>query len=492
VSALKELIEAQAPDSDNAVAKFSIRVEELEAKRLLPRTLMGGSAAMREAGKLYMPIHEEESKRTYEARLHGTTLYNGFEETVKAQVGKMFEENVALNDDVTNATIKLLLDDIDGQGRALSPFFMESARLSMVDGVSYVFVDFPQLASSATLADQRAAKARPYWVQVPAANVLGWKSESINGSHTLTQVRIREEVTLPEGRFGERLVQRVRVLERGSFTVFEKVIEADGKVSWILKPELSGFTSWPDITVVPFYTNRTGFYEGEPPLRTLAEMNQEHWNSSSEQRHALSFARFAMLCVMGFEDDQKVVVGPNKTIKAPIGGDAKYVEPSGAGIEAGRLDLEAIERRMAVAGMELRVENAGSTTATAAAIDSAETNAGLRAVAQSHSDSLNLALYFTGMMLGVPEPGTLEVYDDFADPASELALGILTKVRGSGDLSRTALLQALVHHKILPDTFDADADAALLEQETQQTQGEAIDLLEAQTEINATSRDVEQ
>jgi len=492
VSALKELVEAQAPDSDNAVAKRSLRVEELEAKRLLPRTLMGGSAAMREAGKLYMPQHEEESKRTYDARLTGTTLYNGFAETVKSQVGKIFSENVAINDDVTNADIRLLLDDVDGQGRALSPFFMETGTHSMVDGVSYVFVDFPQLAPSATLADQRAAKARPYWVQVPAANVLGWKSESINGLHTLTQVRIREDVTLPEGRFGEKIVQRVRVLERGSFTVYEKTVREDGKVYWILMPELSGFTSWPDITVVPFYTNRTGFYEGEPPLRTLAEMNQEHWISSSEQRHALTFARFAMLCVSGVESETSVVVGPNKVIKLPSGGEAKYVEPSGAGIAAGRLDLEAIERRMASAGLELRVEHAGSTTATAAAIDSAETNAGLRAVAQSHSDSLNLALYFTGMMLGVPQPGTLKVYDDFADPKSDVALGILTQVRAAGDLSRTALLASLVHHKILPDTFDADADAALLEQETKQLQGEAIDLLEQQTEITATSRDVQQ
>ena len=480
MSVLAALLSAPA-DPNNAVAKPSIRVAELEERRALPRTLMGGSGAMRTAGTTYLPIHEEESKKTYYARIGGTTLYNGFEETVKSQVGKMFSEDVGLNDDVTNPTIKEILDDVDGQGRAISPFFMEAATRSMVDGICYVFIDFPQLGPSSTLADQRAAKARPYWVLVPAENVLGWKSESINGQHTLTQVRIREDVTLPDGRFGERLVERVRVLERGSFEVYEKTIQEDGEIRWIVQPELSGFTSWQDITFVPFYTNRSGFFEGQPALRTLAELNQEHWISSSEQRHALTYSRFAMLFITGFEDHVKVVVGPQKTVKGVIGSDAKYIESSGAGIAAGRLDLEAIERRMATAGMELRVENAGSQTATAAAIDSAETNAGLRAVAQSHSDSLNLALYFTGMMLGIPQPGTLEVYDDFADAEPPGELTALLQVRSSGEISRAAFINELIRRKILVDTFDADADAALLETEAAQLQGEAIDLLEQQT-----------
>jgi len=62
------------------------------------------------------------------------------------------------------------------------------------------------------------------------------------------------------------------------------------------------------------------------------------------------------------------------------GADAKYLEHTGAGIKAGFDDLAAIEKRMEQASMTVRVENAGRVTATAAAINSEDANAGLKAI----------------------------------------------------------------------------------------------------------------
>ena len=55
-------------------------------------------------------------------------------------------------------------------------------------------------------------------------------------------------------------------------------------------------------------------------------------------------------------------------------------------------------------------------TATAAAIDSAESNAALKAVAHALEDALETALQMTADYVGLGEGGGVEVYDEFAEP----------------------------------------------------------------------------
>lgn len=448
---------------DNSVAEDSARVAELKAKRLLPRTLLGGTTAMRAAETTFLPQHKNEHKDVYTARLASTFLYNGFQETVKAQASKMYQKPIVLGKDIP-PEIATLCDDIDGQGSALTPYMLDVTENGFTDGIAYIFVDMPKVNVGATLEDQRAAGIRPYWSLIKANDVKGWRYATINGKTVLTQLRIYECTSEADGEFGERHVERVRVLFRGGFRLYEKQRDEKGNVKWVLIDK--GTTSWSDITVVPVYVNRTGFFEGSPPLTSLAEMNCEHWQSSSEQRYALSFGRFAMLALMGVKETKDVTVGPSKVIGLPSGGDAKYIEPTGAAITSGKEDIEAIEKRMQGAGMELRVENAGSVTATAASIDSNESNAGLKAVAKGIESAINQALAFTAMMLQIKTGGGhVEVYDEFAEPPPEGDTSVLQSMRNTRDLSRATFWKEMQRRHVLDDDFDADDEAKLLDAE---------------------------
>jgi hypothetical protein len=434
---------------------------------------MGGTAAMRAAGERFMPRHKAEEDATYKARLHSTTLFNAFKDTVLKQTGKMFAKPIAPNDDVPE-TLELLCENIDGQGRALTPFAMDVAQNAMVDGIAYILVEFPQLSDGdklVTYADQKAAGARPYWVMLTADQILGWRTEERGGAQRLTQLRFKEVVTEADGTYGERSVERIRVLTPGAYEVWERIKDNTTQARYQLVQE--GTTTTSEITLVPVYTNRTGFLEAAPPLSSLAELNEEHWVSSSENRHALTFLRFAMIAFEGFSQEEvnTVVVGPDKGIAVPSGGSVSYVEHTGKGIEAGFSDIDRIEKRMETAGMTVRIEGAGSVTATTSAINSAESNAALKAIAKGLEDSIAMALQHTADMLKLPSGGTVTVYDGFADNAPVGTVDEMLKLRATNNISRATLWDILKQRAILPEDFDADAEEVRLEADVQTDMG---------------------
>ena len=465
------------------VAKPSVTYEAGEKRRELPRTLMGGTAAMREAGDKYLPPHPVESSEAYHARLQGAFLYNAFEMTRDAQAGKFFAEPVGLKEDVP-PVIAELCENIDGEGRALTPFCIDLVKEAFVDGVSFVLVDFPSIATGSTMAEQRLSGARPYWVLVKAEDVIGWRSQDRAGKQTLTQVRIRENVMEPDGEFGEKMVKRIREMVPGAWRLWEQLRDpTTGATKWTVVKD--GATSLAYIPLVPFYTNAVGFMDGSPPLRALAEMNQEHWISLSEQKRALSFARFDMLVVIGGGDEgTSITVGPNKVLGVPMGGDVKTVTQSGAGIQAGRQDLLDIQQRMATAGLELRVENAGQTTATAAAIDSDETNAGLRAVAKNLEDALEIALQASADYLRLPDGGSVEIADAFGGNVIPGTALEITSLNGAGLISRSTAWSELKRRHVLSEDFDPNTEQILLEDEAAQGLQRAIDQQQAFSEAN--------
>jgi hypothetical protein len=274
-----------------------------------------------------------------------------------------------------------------------------------------------------------------------------------------------ESVSRPVWAYGDQVVQRVRVLLPGGYEVWAPVTTNTTVQQWQMVE--SGTTSNSTIMLVPVYTNRVGFMEGEPPLSALAELNSEHWLSSSENRHALTFLRFAMLAFTGYSQEElnTVEVGPDKGIAVPPGGDVKYIEHSGKGIEAGFTDLDKIEKRMETAGMTVRVENAGSVTATTSAINIAESNASLRAIGKALEDSLAEALQYTADLLGLPQGGTVSVYDGFASKPTA-TVDELIKLRATSNISRATLWELLKQQAVLPADFDDAAEAALLEADT--------------------------
>lgn len=446
----------------------SARYQELEEPRQLPRTLMGGTMAMREAGKTFTPDHPAEDDPDYNLRLNSTTLYNGLADTVKKMVGKVFQKPIIINNDVPSQ-IEDLLSNIDGQGRNLTSFAMDSFKESMVDGVNFIYVDFPHVQENdqgfATALDQQLQGARPSSIIINAENLIGWKSDNIGGVQQLTEVRIKETVSVenPDDEYTENQVDQIRLLQRGYFEVWRKVEKISTSDEWYLFEQ--GNTSLDYIPIVPVYTNRVGFYEGEPPLSPLAELNLEHWISSGEQRHALTLARFAMIIVTGAptkSDGTKNIqkISPNQVIEIEeVNAKWGMVETAGNGITQGFIDVENIEKRMQHCGMTVRVQTAAGVTATAAQIDSEDADSALMAAATSLEDSLIKMLDIFADYMGLPTGGTVKVNTAFAAKKPEGTTEDILKIYVAGDLlSKECALKELKRRNVLSEDLDIDKE----------------------------------
>lgn len=431
----------------NPVAEVSATQATLETKRVLPRALVAGRDAMVAAGKSYLPQHPAESLAAWDARVKGSFLLPAYRDAIDLACGLIFRKPVLANGAPTEA--ESWLENVDLAGRNLTQF-AESVLRDAFGGVSYIVTDYPRLSMTATLKQERDLGARPYLVHVHAQQVLGWRTQMVSGRHVLTQFRYKECTMEPDGLFGSKEIERIRVLEPGMVSVYVKTAD---KNDWILDPEASGITSLQEVPVTPVYTGRCGYMMGQPPLLDLAWKNVEHWQSASDQRNILHVVRVPLLALIGTDDTKEVIVGPQNALMLPMGADAKWVEHSGKAIEAGRVDLQDLETQMQrMAGKML--DKGVVKTATETGMESTQAMSRIQAWALGLQAGLNQAWALAGKWIN-QDLGTLEVNTD-VDTSKPDAI-FLTEIRNAvagGLLTKETYLKILLSAEVLPEGFD--------------------------------------
>ncbi len=445
------------------VSSVTVVCKQQHRNTTLVRILMGGTEAIRAAGEGLTPKYPGESPDTYKMRIEGATLFDGYEDTVRKMSGKVLSKDVVLNNDVPQ-TIRDYATNIDGQGRNLTAFALDAFREAMIDGISFIFVDFPRIDKivgedgierQPFLSDQLSQGIRPSAILYLVNQIIGFKHENRSGVQTLTQLRIRETVIESIGEYDEKIIEQIRVLNIGSFELWRKNENANND-EWELFD--SGSTSLSYIPIIPVYTNRTGYMTANPPLRSLAELNLEHWISSTDQRKALTFARFAMMVFTGTQPGSIKEVGPDVVIELsePT---AKWgkIESSGEGIVNGRLDLEAVEKKMEKVGMIIQVQSInGDITATAAAINSDEANAALLAAAGALEDSLDQMLQIFADYLNLTSGGTVTVNKQFGRRKSTMTVTDAINLHSSGLLDGETILEELQRRGDISEDLDLE------------------------------------
>lgn len=447
-------------------------------RKMAPRwakidALLGGTETMRAAGETYLPQYDAESNTAYKARLERATLLNMTEQTLDTLAGKPFREQIVLGDDVPEAMVELF-DDVDMQGSNLQAFCRSWFREGWAKAFSHVLVEHPVVqdredGQPRTLADDRNEGLRPYWVHIRPENVIAAYSEVREGREVLTHVRILEKTIERDG-WEEVEKVRVRVLEPGAWWLYAPTKRAD---EWVV--EDSGTTALDYVPLVTFYAGkRCGLMEAKPPLMDLADLNVTHWQSSSDQRNVLTVARFPILAGSGVPADATVQIGPNKflTTETPDG-KWYYVEHTGAAIEAGQKDLEALEDQMSTYGAEYMRKKPGGETATGRALDSAESSSYLASTVRDFQDCVELAMQYTADWLKVDEGGSVAINADVDLTEADAALlDTLNKARAARDLSRKRYLKELKDRRVLSDDFDEVENEEELADEASKSMGD--------------------
>jgi hypothetical protein len=455
---------------------------EMAPKWAMAEALLGGTEAMRAAGTIYLPQHPHEDNSNYFERLNTTTLYNMFTLTLDSLVGKPFSDRLEPNSDVPDE-IKELLPDIDKQGNDLHAFARNWFRDSLAKCFSHVFIDMPrppapENGTVRTIADDIQDKARPYAVFIKPENVIFMREAEIDGEKTLVHVRIKECTYRPYG-FTEIEVHQIRTYDLvklldGQYKVdcslYELGKDRNNKPIWI---QVDYFQMDIDrIPLVTFYANYESLMRGLPPLEDLAFLNIRHWQSTSDQYNILTVARFPMLAVSGAYDapEQNVMaIGPRQLLATRAeNGKFYYVEHSGKAIQAGNDDLEKLEQQMASYGAEFLRKRPGGQTATARALDSAESMSPLQDMTARFADAMARMLSFFAKWMGIEEGGTIKIATDFGpEEVSDVDLRSLNEARRNRDLSRQQYLKEMIRRGALAEDFSFEDNLKELESEPQ-------------------------
>lgn len=446
----------------------NVRTPTAAAERLhqhcaMIAALMGGTTTMRAAGPRLLPKWPGETDGAYAARLATATLFPAYARTVSVLTGKPFSKPITIGDDVP-PRIAELLQDADCEGRNIDAFAASLASEALAQGFAGILVDMPPNPGAVTVAQERAAGLRPYFVQVAGSAILGWRTEKRGASRVLTQLRILEAVEEPEGEWGTATVEQVRVLAPGAWQVWRKRRGDGGAEEWALHED--GRTTLDVIPFVPVYGLRLGHMLGAPPMLELAHANVEHWQSASDQQTILHVARVPVLFgkMLG---GAAITIGSDSYVASddPLS-ELRYVEHSGAAIEAGRKSLHDLEDRMRQAGAELLVIKPGNTTQVQTLADNEQAMCDLQRIVQALEDALDQALHLMARWLRLPSGGHLEIYKDFgAATLAEASAEMLAGMEAGGSLSLETLLAELKRRGVLAAEVDVDEEIARIRTE---------------------------
>ena len=405
--------------------------------------LLGGSYEIRSKHRRYLPQEPRELDESYDNRLARSSCPPYYQRLERMLAGMLTRKPVRLND--VADVIREHLFDVDLQGNDLNVWTYESARKMIRYGHVGVLVDAPAAGTN----------GRPYWVTYSPREILGWRTDLINGQQKFTQIRLLEKVFEPDGLYGEKQVDQVRLLTPGNFEIHRK--DKDGN----FKLWEEGTTSLDEIPFSVAYSNRLNVMESRPPMEDIAELNLKTYQIQSDLDNQLHISAVPMLAFFGFpQAAEEVSAGPGEAIAFPAEGRAEYIESKGTSYKAQFDRLQQLEAQInelglaAVLGQKLSAE-----TAEAKKIDRSQGDSTMQVVAQQMQDMIDNSLQYHARYLGSNEAGSSFVNRDFlASRLDPTEIQSLLALYTAGTITQETLLKQLHEGEVLGDEFEIEEE----------------------------------
>lgn len=442
--------------------------------------LLTGSQGIRAKHRKYLPQMEREDERSYDRRLSRSVCPPYYERIEKLLAGMLIRKPIRTNDVPPRITEDLF--DIDMQNNGLSVWAYTCARTILRYGHAGVLVE----------ADKNGG--RPYWVTYSPREILGWRSEIIDGARKFTQLRLLEKVVEPDGEYSETTVEQVRLLTPGAFEIHRRNKQGE----FTLHEE--GTTSLSEIPFAVAYSNRVNFMESRPPLGDVAQLNILSYQNGSDVSNQLHISAVPMLAFFGFpQSAEEVSAGPSEALSLPTDSDARFIEPEGKSFDAQFTQLDRIEKQINELGMAAilgtKLKNVGESS-KAKEIDRSQGDSTMKVVAQQLQDLIDNCLMYHAKYLNLSQSGNCFVNRDFLgsrlDPQE---INSLKELWTSGAITQETLLKQLEAGEVLGDDFEIEEELLAVQQEGLSAMEAEAPILEAnenEDEESAEPEDVDQ
>jgi hypothetical protein len=459
--------------NDTDPSKRTQLVQDMEPAWTPIEVCVGGTAALRARSRDFIPREPREDEAAYNRRIFHATLPPFLTRLASQAAGVILRKGIEIDGDpywtdwATNVT---------GDGTTLNEYARRQLITAILFGHSSSIVDYPADSTAQSLAEERALARRPYLVPIHPRQILGWRTSNDSWSSDLSQVRIRETVILSAGLYGEEITEQIRVLSPGRYELWRPQTprtnlpinnQLPGPTAWDLyKP---GTTSLDRIPLVTVYSNRTGNLLSKPPLLEVAQLNIAYAQRFCDYHHSIHVGACPILTFYGLDEEQlengEAGLSVNNAILLPIGGDAKYVEPTSDAFDAQLKCLAALEDQISRLGINtLTQQNVTNAAAESKRMDRIDSDSIMAVIAgdleRSITEIFELAAAYTDI-----EPPTISIPRDYENrllDGNQITAYLQLYMQRA--ISQRTLLTILQQGEVLPPTIDIDAEISAVQE----------------------------
>ncbi len=429
-----------------------------------------GTEYLRENSEAFLPLEPREDYTAYLARVNRAVFSPYTQRLVRAATGLILRKPITLSGDPYWTDV--FAKDVDGCGSDLDEYARRVLVCALTYGHSHTLVDFPAPRGAKSLAEERAQNRRPYWIEVDPANIYGWRLDREVNYGNLIQVRIGEKAIVPDGDFGEKVYDQIRVIEPGKYRIFrQKEQTKDMYVEGMANSgrfdvpieakdyELveSGDFSLGEIPLATVYAGKTDTLTSKPPLLDIAYLNLSHFQRQADLIHSLHVASQPTLVLEGWDDQMKdMAISVNYAMATQPGNKVYYVEPASSAFEAQAAEIEELQRQMATLGIStLSQQKFVAETADARRLDRIDTNSMLSMVSLDLEQKLQKAFVLSAEYLGL-EPPEIKINRDLdIERLIGQDITALTTLFDQKVIDRDEFRQILVQGEILPEANES-------------------------------------
>ena len=429
-----------------------------------------GTEYLRDNSEAFLPLEPREDYDAYLSRVNRAVFSPYTQRLIRAATGLILRKPITVIGDPywTDVFVK----DVDGCGSDLDEYARRSLICALTYGHSNTLVDFPAPTGAISLAEERQQNRRPYWIEIDPTNIYGWRLDREVNYGKLVQVRIAEQAVVPEGDFGEKVFDQIRVIEPGKYKIYRRkettkdmYTQDESFAGNFDSPsdekdyELvdSGEFSLGEIPLVTVYAGKTDTMTSKPPLLDIAYLNLAHFQRQADLIHSLHVASQPLLVMEGWDDQTKdTVISVNYAMATQPGNKVYYVEPAASAFEAQAAEIQELQLQMATLGIStLSQQKFVADSADARRLDRVDTNSMLSMVSLDLEQKMQKAFNLSADYLGL-EPPEIQISRDFdIDRLIGQDITALTSLFDQQVIDREEFRNILVQGEVLPNANEA-------------------------------------
>ena len=433
-----------------------------------------GTDYLRTNSETFLPLEPREDYDAYLARVNRAVFSPFTQRLIRAATGLVLRKPITLTGDPY--WTEMFKMDVDGRKSDLDEYARRVLMCSLIYGQSHILVDYPAPSGAVSLAEERQQNRRPYWIEIDPNNLYGWRLDRESNYGNLVQVRLAEKAVLPDGQFGEKVYDQIRVIEPGRYRIFRKKEQIEemydvtdnsvtgnfemGSADKDYKQVETGSFSLGEIPLVTIYSGKTDNLVSKPPLLDIAYLNLAHFQRQADLIHSLHVASQPMLVMEGYDDQTKdLAISVNYAMATQPGNKVYYVEPASSAFDAQSAEIKELQMQMATLGIStLSQQKFVAESADARRLDRVDTNSMLAMVSMELEQKLQKAFNLSAQYVGIEPPEVKISRDVDIERLIGQDITALTSLFDQQLIDREEFRDILVQGEVLPSANEVKSE----------------------------------